>query len=48
MSDMRTIHVTIDEQLLLAVDKLSQELGVTRSAFVCEALRSAVKLRRIV
>lgn len=39
---MKTIQMTIDEQLLDQVDASSAELGVDRSAFIREALRQAM------
>lgn len=36
---MKTIQMTLDEELLDRVDKLIQELDMTRSAFIRESLR---------
>ncbi len=40
---MRTIQMTLDDDIVESVDKIVQELGTTRSAFTREALRAAVK-----
>lgn len=43
---MRTVQMTLDEDLVAAVDKAAKRLGTTRSAFTREALRDAlVKMR---
>jgi metal-responsive CopG/Arc/MetJ family transcriptional regulator len=42
---MRSVHVTLDPELVAAVDEAASKLGTTRSAFAREALRAA--LRRI-
>jgi metal-responsive CopG/Arc/MetJ family transcriptional regulator len=39
---MRTVQMTLDEDLVKAVDKAAKQLGTTRSAFAREALRSAL------
>ena len=39
---MKTIQMTIDEHLLEQVDALIQELGVSRSSFMREALQQAL------
>ena len=39
----KTIHITIDEQLLDSVDQAARELGITRSAFIGEALQHVVQ-----
>ena len=36
---MRTIQMTLDDDLVKAVDRVSKELGTTRSAFARKALR---------
>ncbi len=41
---MQTIQITIDEQLLDSVDRVVNELGATRSAFIREALQRALQL----
>jgi len=40
---MFTIRITIDESLLAEVDRAVQQLGTTRSAFICDSLRLALK-----
>lgn len=40
---MKTIQITIDEELLENVDQVVHELGETRSAFVREALERALR-----
>jgi metal-responsive CopG/Arc/MetJ family transcriptional regulator len=39
---MRTIQMTLDDDLVKAVDRVSEELGTTRSAFARKALRDAL------
>ncbi len=39
---MRTIQMTIDDDLVDAVDKIVKELEMTRSAFTRQALRNAI------
>ncbi len=39
---MKTIQMTIDEPLLVKVDGLIEELNMTRSAFIREALELAL------
>ncbi len=39
---MRTIQMTLDDDLVKAVDRVSQELRTTRSAFTRKALREAL------
>jgi metal-responsive CopG/Arc/MetJ family transcriptional regulator len=39
---MRTIQMTLDDELVETVDKLVKELQTTRSAFTRNALREAV------
>lgn len=41
---MRTIQMTLDEDLIEAVDTLVKKLKTTRSAFTRSALRDAVKM----
>lgn len=44
---MRIVQMTLDEALIVEVDKLVKELGTTRSAFTREALKLAIeKIRR--
>jgi metal-responsive CopG/Arc/MetJ family transcriptional regulator len=44
---LKTVHVTLDERLVKAVDSAARKLGTTRSGFTREALRSALKKVRI-
>ena len=39
---MRTIQMTIDDDLVAAVDRVSKELNMNRSAFTRKALREAI------
>ena len=43
---MRTVQMTIDEDLVAAVDREARQLGTTRSAFTRDALRAALLKRR--
>lgn len=36
---MRTVQMTLDEELIAEVDRVSRQLGSTRSAFTRNALR---------
>ena len=40
---MRTVQMTLDEELVKAVDQAVKRLGTTRSAFTRDALREALK-----
>jgi len=40
---MRTIQMTLDDELVESVDKLVKELNTSRSAFTRDALREAVR-----
>ncbi|MEJ2166418.1 MAG: ribbon-helix-helix domain-containing protein [Desulfobacterales bacterium] len=40
---MRTIQMTLDDELVKKVDAIASELKTTRSAFTREALREAIK-----
>lgn len=42
---MKTVQMTLDEELLSKVDRTVQQLGTTRSRFTREALRRAVALQ---
>jgi len=44
---MKTVQMTFDENLLVAVDKAAKRIGTTRSGFTREALRSALGKLRI-
>ncbi len=39
---MRTIQMTLDDDLVKAVDRVSKELNTNRSAFARKALREAI------
>lgn len=39
---MKTVQMTLDEDLVAQVDKAAKQLGTTRSAFAREALRAAL------
>ena len=40
---MRTIQMTLDDDLVEAVDRLAKKLKTTRSAFARKALREVIK-----
>ena len=40
---MRTVQMTLDAELVAAVDKAARRLGTSRSAFAREALRAALR-----
>jgi len=40
---MRTVQMTLDDDLVRAVDKAAKRLRTTRSAFTRDALRSALR-----
>jgi hypothetical protein len=40
---MRTVQMTLDSELVEAVDRAARRLGTTRSAFACRAPREALK-----
>lgn len=40
---MKTVQITLDEDLLESVDQLVKELKTTRSAFTRDALKEAIK-----
>ncbi len=44
---MKTVQMTLDENLVKAVDTVAKKLGTTRSAFTRGALRSALKEVRV-
>jgi metal-responsive CopG/Arc/MetJ family transcriptional regulator len=44
---MKTIQMTLDEELVRTVDDVVKSLRTTRSAFIREALRQAVKSMHI-
>lgn len=44
---MKTIQMTIDDQLLAAVDEVSSALRTTRSAFIRSALQVALQQHHV-
>jgi len=44
---MKIVQITLDEDLLHAVDRMVKKLGTTRSSFAREALRTAIRKSRI-
>jgi len=44
---MKTIQMTIDEQLLKLVDKMSRAQKKTRSAFIRDALEAKIRRERV-
>jgi metal-responsive CopG/Arc/MetJ family transcriptional regulator len=44
---MRTVQMTLDEDLVKAVDNAAKQLGTTRSAFTRKALRDALERIRV-
>jgi metal-responsive CopG/Arc/MetJ family transcriptional regulator len=44
---MKTVQMTLEEELVTAVDRAVKQLGTTRSAFAREALRAALKRIRL-
>ena len=44
---MKTIQMTIDDQLLKLVDKMSRERRTTRSAFIRHALEAEIRHQRV-
>ena len=44
---MKTIQMTIDEELLAEVDKTASEIGANRSAFIRAALLNEIRKHRI-
>jgi metal-responsive CopG/Arc/MetJ family transcriptional regulator len=40
---MKTVQMTLNEDLLTTVDKVVKRLGTTRSAFTRQALKAALK-----
>ncbi len=39
---MRTVQMTLDDDLVTTVDTIAKKLGTSRSAFMRDALRSAL------
>ena len=44
---MKTVQMTLDENLIASVDKVARRLGTTRSAFTRQALKTALREVRI-
>ena len=44
---MKTVQMTLDEELVAAVDRVARKLGISRSAFAREALRDALTRVRV-
>ena len=44
---MKTVQMTLDEDLVRAVDKVAKRLGTTRSGFARDALRLALRKAQI-
>ncbi len=44
---MKTVQMTLDEELVTAVDCAAKKLGTTRSAFTRQALRTALEKLRV-
>ena len=44
---MKTVQMTLDEDLVEAVDRAAKKLGTSRSAFTREALRNALRVLRV-
>ena len=44
---MKTIQMTIDEELLIEVDTAVRDLGTSRSAFLRDALQQALRQMQI-
>jgi metal-responsive CopG/Arc/MetJ family transcriptional regulator len=40
---MKTVQICLEEDLVLSVDRIVKKLGITRSAFIRDALRFAVE-----
>jgi len=40
---MKTVQMTLDENLIASVDKMARRLGTTRSAFTRQALKAALR-----
>lgn len=44
---MRTVQMTLDEELIESVDKIVKELKTTRSSFTRKALREAIERLKV-
>jgi len=42
LNSMKTVQVTLDDALIEAMDHAARSLGITRSAFIREALQAAL------
>ncbi len=40
---MKTVQMTLDENLIASVDRVAKRLGTTRSAFTRQALKTALR-----
>jgi metal-responsive CopG/Arc/MetJ family transcriptional regulator len=40
---MKTVQMTLDENLIASVDKVAKRLGTTRSGFTRQALKTALR-----
>ena len=46
-SDVKTVQMTLEPELVTQVDRAARRLGLTRSAFARRALRSAIEALRV-
>lgn len=44
---MQTIELTIDEALLAQIDRITQELSLTRATFIQQALEEALRHKTV-
>ncbi len=44
---MKTVQMTLDEELVTQVDRAARKLGTTRSGFTRQALRDALRHLRV-
>jgi len=44
---MKTVQMTLDENLISSVDKMAKRLGTTRSGFTRQALKNALREIRV-
>jgi len=44
---MKTVQMTLDEDLIATVDKIAKKLGTNRSAFTRRALHAAIEKIRV-
>jgi metal-responsive CopG/Arc/MetJ family transcriptional regulator len=45
---MKTVQMTLDDELIQAVDKIARQMHTNRSAFTRSALRAAIKNFQVV